>query len=49
MRLISMHVFKWKADEAILLASAYELGMMWFYQRSVAREHLLHHSRLVAT
>ena len=49
MRLIALHVYRWKADEAILLASAYELGMLWFYQRNMAKEHILHNSRVVAT
>lgn len=49
MRLISLHVYRWKADDAILLASAYELSALWFYQRGMAKEHILHNSRLVAS
>eukprot|EP00826_Nyctotherus_ovalis_P022792 TRINITY_DN175_c0_g1_i5.p2 TRINITY_DN175_c0_g1~~TRINITY_DN175_c0_g1_i5.p2 ORF type:complete len:203 (-),score=70.98 TRINITY_DN175_c0_g1_i5:80-688(-) len=49
MRLIALHVYKWNETEAVLLAAAYELNMLWFYQRSVARDHVLHNSRLVAT
>ncbi len=49
MKLICLHVFRWQPNEAVLLASGYELSMLWFYQRGIAREHLLHNSRLVAS
>ncbi len=49
MKLISMHVFRWKPEEAILLAGDSELSALWFYQRSVASDLILHNSRLVAS
>jgi hypothetical protein len=49
MRLIALHIFKWQEENALLLASAYELSALWFYQRGAVRDVLLHHSRLIAS
>ncbi|EAR83910.2 YKT6-family R-SNARE protein (macronuclear) [Tetrahymena thermophila SB210] len=41
MRLISMHVLKWNAENPIFLSSAYELGFISWYQRSFFKEGLI--------
>ena len=48
MKIISIHVYKCSGDEPIMLANAYELGFVSFFQRGTLREFINFNSRLVA-
>ena len=38
MRLISIHIFKWKSEDAKLWCSEMNLTDLWFYQRGIAKD-----------
>ena len=48
MRLISLHVYKWKSEDAKLLCSTMDLRELWFYQRGVAKDLINFNSRTIA-
>ena len=48
MKLACMHLFVWADKSPFLICSSSDLGKMWFYERGIAKQHLLHNSRLVA-
>jgi len=47
MRLISLHIYKWKAEDAKLYCSEMNLQDLWFYQRGIAKEHINFNSRTI--
>lgn len=47
MRIISVHVYKCSGDEPIMLASAYEVSFVGFFQRGTLKEFINFNSRLV--
>lgn len=47
MRLLSIHIFKWRQENPILLGSATELSFLGFIQRRVLREHINFNSRMI--
>ena len=48
MRLISLHIYKWQQENSLLMASAIDASMLWWYQRSMAKEHINFNSRLIS-
>lgn len=47
MKLLSIHIWKWKADGPILLCESLNLTDLWFYQKKTAKEHIKFGSRLI--
>ena len=48
MRLIALHIYKWKAEDCKLYCSEMNLQDLWFYQRGIAKEHINFNSRTIA-
>lgn len=48
MRLIALHIYKWKAEDAKLFCQEMNLNDLWFYQRGVAKELINFNSRTIA-
>ncbi len=48
MKIISIHVFIRQKEGTFLVAEARDLGMLWFFQRKMAKEHLLFSERMIA-
>ena len=49
MRLVSLSIYKHTGEESLLLCQELDLTMLWFYQRGMAKEHVMFNSRLVST
>lgn len=47
MRLIAIHIYRWKEDNPVLLGQASELSFVGYLQRRFLREHINFHSRTV--
>jgi synaptobrevin family protein YKT6 len=47
MRLIAIHIYRWKEDNPALLGQASELSFVGYLQRRFLREHINFHSRTV--
>ncbi len=48
MRLVGLHIYKWKAEDAKLYCSEMNLNDLWFYQRGIAKELINFNSRTIA-
>jgi len=48
MKLVALHIFRWKEDNPFLLKSIMDVSMLWFYQRGMVKEHINFNSRLVS-
>ena len=48
MRLVAIHIYKWINEAPALLCYEMNLDMLWFYQRGVAKEHIMFNTRLIA-
>lgn len=54
MRLIALHIFKWRQNDAgegesTLLANEMDLSMLYFFQRGMAKEHVNFNARLISS
>ena len=47
MRIISIHVYKCTDKDPVILASAYDLSFVNYFQRSTLKEFIIFNSRLV--
>jgi hypothetical protein len=45
MRLVSIHLFRWINEAPVMLCYEMDLNMLWFYQRGMAKEHIIFQSR----
>lgn len=48
MRIVAIHIFKWRAKDPVLLAEEMGLNELWFFQKKTATEHIRFSSRLIA-
>ena len=48
MRLIALHLYKWKPEDAKLYCSDMSLNDLWFYQRGIAKDLINFNSRTIA-
>ena len=48
MRLVALHIYKWKAEDAKLYCSELQLQDLWFYQRGVAKDLINFNCRTIA-
>jgi synaptobrevin family protein YKT6 len=48
MRIVSIHIFKWKKKDPVLLCEETQLEGLWFFQKKTAGEHIRFSSRLIA-
>ena len=48
MRLIAIHLYKWKPEDAKLFCSEMQLNDLWFYQRGIAKDLINFNSRTIA-
>ena len=48
MRLVALHMYKWKAEDAKLFCMEMNLQYLWFYQRGIAKELINFNSRTIA-
>eukprot|EP00806_Schmidingerella_arcuata_P002835 Macronucleus_3568.p1 GENE.Macronucleus_3568~~Macronucleus_3568.p1 ORF type:complete len:205 (+),score=59.37 Macronucleus_3568:1-615(+) len=48
MRLVALHVYRWKPEDAKLLCSEMNLSELWFYQRGIAKDLINFNSRTIA-
>lgn len=48
MRLLALHIYKWKPEDAKMFCSEMNLNDLWFYQRGMARELIHFNSRTIA-
>jgi len=48
MKLIALHIYKWQAENSLLLSMSIDASMLWWYQRSMAKEHINFNSRLIS-
>ena len=48
MRLISIIIFRWQEENPAILCQEHNLDMLWFYQRGMAKEHIVFNSRMIA-
>jgi hypothetical protein len=48
MRLVALHMYKWKAEDAKLFCMEMNLQDLWFYQRGIAKELINFNSRTIA-
>lgn len=46
-RVISIHIWKWKKKDPVLLCEATKLDGLWFFQKKTAGEHIRFSSRLI--
>lgn len=48
MKLVALHIYKWQEENSLLLASAIDTSMLYWYQRGMAKEHINFNSRLIS-
>ena len=48
MRLVALHIYKWKPEDAKLFCSEMNLTELWFYQRGIAKDLINFNSRTIA-
>ena len=48
MKLVALHIYKWKAEDAKLFCSHMDLTELWFYQRGIAKDLINFNSRTIA-
>ena len=48
MRLVALHIYKWKEEDAKLFCTEMNLQDLWFYQRGIAKELINFNSRTIA-
>ena len=48
MRLVGLHIYKWKAKDAKLYCTQMDLSDLWFYQRGIAKDLINFNSRTIA-
>ncbi len=46
-RIVSIHIWKWKKENPILLCESTDLNGLWFFQKKTAGEHIRFSSRLI--
>ena len=48
MRLVALHLYKWKPEAPELYCTEQDLDEMWFYQRNIARDLINFNSKTIA-
>ena len=48
MKLVSIHIFRWRKKDPVLLWEACQLDGLWFFQKKTATEHIRFNSRLIS-
>ena len=48
MKLVALHIYKWKPEDAKLFCSHMDLNELWFYQRGIAKDLINFNSRTIA-
>ena len=48
MKLVAIHIWKWKKDEPIMLCESVDVNELWFYQKKSAKEHIRFNARLIS-
>ena len=48
MKLVALHIYKWKPEDAKLFCSEMNLTELWFYQRGIAKDLINFNSRTIA-
>ena len=47
MKIVSIHIFRWRKKDPVLLAEEMQLDGLWFFQKKTASEHIRFNSRLI--